>query len=62
MLRADVQKAVIREWLALPADERRTKDQAVAYAMRAANRFKFRYKGDRHQLVQIWLFKYVGLP
>jgi hypothetical protein len=26
------------------------------------NRFKFRYKGDRYQLIQVWLFKYVGLP
>jgi hypothetical protein len=46
MLRADAQRAVIREWLALPADDR----------------FKFRYKGDRYQLIQVWLFKYVGLP
>ena len=53
--------AVIREWLVLPADERKTKEQAVAYAMRAADRFKFRYKGDRYQLIQIWLFKYIGL-
>ena len=62
MLRADAQRAVIREWLALPADDRKTKEQAVAYAMRAADRFKFRYKGDRYQLIQIRLFKYVGLP
>jgi hypothetical protein len=62
MLRADAQRAIIREWLALPADERKTKDQAVAYAMTAADRFKFRYKGDRYQLIQVWLFKYVGLP
>jgi hypothetical protein len=62
MRRADAQKAIIREWLALPADERKTKEQAVAYAMRAAHRLKFRYKGDRHQLIQIWLFKYVNLP
>jgi hypothetical protein len=34
----------------------------VAFAMTAADRFKFRYKGDRHQLIQVWLFKYVGLP
>jgi hypothetical protein len=62
MLRADAQRAIIREWLALPADERKTKDQAMAYAMTAADRFKFRYKGDRYQLIQVWLFKYVGLP
>jgi hypothetical protein len=42
-LPADAQRAVIREWLALPADERKTKEQAVAHAMRAADRFKFRY-------------------
>ena len=53
MLRADAQRAVIREWLALPTDERKIKEQAVAYAMRAADRFKFRYKGDRYQLIQI---------
>jgi hypothetical protein len=62
MLRADAQRAVIREWLALPADQRKTKEQAVAYAMTAVDRFKFRYKGDRYQLIQVWLFKYVGLP
>jgi hypothetical protein len=62
MLKADAQRAVIRAWLALPADERKTKEQAVAFATTAAHRFKFRYKGDRYQLIQIWLFKYVGLP
>ena len=62
MLKADAQRAIIREWLALPPEERRTKEQAVTYAMTAAHRFKFRYKGDRYQLIQIWLFKYVGLP
>jgi hypothetical protein len=72
MIRADAQRAVIREWLALPADERKTKEQAVAFAMTAAqavafamtaaDRFKFRYKGDRYQLIQVWLFKYVGRP
>jgi hypothetical protein len=62
MRRADAQRAIIREWLALPAVERKTKEQAVAHAMTAAHRFKFRYKGDRHQLIQIWLFKYIGLP
>jgi len=62
MRRADAPKAIIREWLALPADERKTKEQAVAYAMTAAHRFKFRYKGDRYQLIQLWLFKYVGPP
>jgi hypothetical protein len=55
MLGADAQRAVIREWLALPADERKTKEHAVAFAMTAAHRFKFRYKGDRYQLIQIWL-------
>jgi hypothetical protein len=62
MLKADAQRAVIREWLALPTDERKTKEQAVAYPMRAADQFTFRYKGDRYQLIEIWLFKYVGLP
>ena len=62
MLKADAQKAIVREWFSLPADERKTKEQAVAFAMTAAHRFKFRYKGDRYQLIQIWLFKYVGLP
>jgi hypothetical protein len=41
MRRADAQRAIIREWLALPAHERMTKEQAVAYAMAAAERFKF---------------------
>ena len=62
MNRADAQRAVIREWLPLPVEERKTKEQAVAYAMTAADRFKFRYKRDRYQLIQVWLFKYVGLP
>ena len=62
MVKADAQRAIIREWLGLPADERKTKEQAVAFAMTAAHRFKFRYKGDLYQLIQIWLFKYVGLP
>ena len=62
MVKPDAQRAIIREWLALPADERKTKEQAVAYAMAAAARFRFRYKGDRYQLIQLWLFKYIGQP
>jgi hypothetical protein len=34
----------------------------MAYAMTGADRFKFRYKGDRYQLIQVSLFKYVDLP
>ena len=32
----------------------------MAYATTAADRLKFRYKGDRYQPIQVWLFKYVG--
>ena len=41
MLRADAKSAVIREWLALPADERKTKEQAVAYPITAVDRSNF---------------------
>jgi hypothetical protein len=45
MLRADAKRAVIREWLALPADQRKTKEQAVAYAMTAAYRVQISLQG-----------------
>ena len=54
--------AIVREWRALPADQRKTDAQAAAFATRAMQRYPFRAKGDRYQYIMGWLGPYVGKP
>ena len=56
----DLRRAVIREWMSLPRDERRTADQAAAFAAKAAKKREFRSGGDRYQRVLAWLSPRTG--
>ena len=47
-------RAIIREWMSLPQSERRTTDQAAAFAAKAATK-PFPCSGDRAQRIQAWL-------
>ncbi|SEE70468.1 hypothetical protein SAMN05444161_8661 [Rhizobiales bacterium GAS191] len=53
---------IVREWLALPAEERATESQALAFAMKVADRFQFRSLGGRYQIIKGWLQRHIGLP
>ena len=56
----DSRRAIIREWMSLPRDERRTADQAAAFAARATNKHLFRCSGDRSQRILVWLSPRIG--
>jgi hypothetical protein len=50
----NARRAVIREWMSLPQSERRTTDQAAAFAAKAAAK-PFPCSGDRYQRILVWL-------
>ncbi|HMG49012.1 MULTISPECIES: hypothetical protein [Inquilinus] len=53
-------RVIIREWMTLPQGERRTADQAAAFAAKASERHGFRCSGDRHQTIMAWLLPRTG--
>jgi len=55
MLKDDAKREMVRLWLSLPPDERRTEQQAAMFAMAHKDRFNFKASGDRYQVVKGWL-------
>jgi hypothetical protein len=53
-------RTIIREWMALPKAERRTDDQATAFAAKAASAHAFDCSGARRQRILAWLKPRVG--
>jgi hypothetical protein len=54
----DARRAIIREWMALPKDKRRTQEQAAAFATKAKE--KVPGSGDPYQRVMAWLLPRTG--
>jgi hypothetical protein len=44
-------RAILAEWRRLPESERQTEGQLAAFAMKMANTYSFRYRGDKYQCV-----------
>jgi hypothetical protein len=56
-------RAVIREWMALPRDKRRTEEQAAGFAAKAAQRHKLpRSRRDPCPVMMDWLLPQTGKP
>jgi hypothetical protein len=53
-------RTLIREWMALPKAERRTPEQAQAFAAKAAAASTFDCSGDRRQRILVWLQPRIG--
>ncbi len=53
-------RAIIREWMSLPQDKRRTAEQAAAFAAKATETHELRLTGDRCQRVMAWLSPRIG--
>jgi hypothetical protein len=53
-------RAIIREWMALPREQRQTTEQAAAFGLKAVEKHKFRYSGDRQRRIAIWLMPRIG--
>jgi hypothetical protein len=61
MTRSEAQAAIISDWRALPAPERMTEDQAARFAMAINDRYDFRSKADRYQVIKGWLLNHLAM-
>lgn len=59
MTKEEARLACIRDWMALPPDERRTEHQAAVFAMRIKDRYVFRSSDDRYQVIKGWLQRFL---
>jgi hypothetical protein len=53
---------IIREWRALPMEQRQTEEQVEAFAMQIKDKYKFSSdSADPYQTVRGWLLSYLSL-
>jgi hypothetical protein len=62
MKKEDACKAIVAEWLRLPASERATQLQAFQFAIEAKNRYSWRASGDPCQEAKGWISSLIGKP
>jgi len=55
-------RAIIRDWMALPPEQRRSPEQAAAFAAQTAAARDFRCAGDRPARILAWLRPRTGRP
>ena len=53
-------RAIIREWMLLPRENRQSEEQAAAFSLKAIEKHDFRVSGDRQLRVMAWLMPRVG--
>ena len=53
-------RAIIREWMSLPREQRQTTEQAAAFGLKAVEKHNFQCSGDRQRRIMIWLMPRVG--
>jgi hypothetical protein len=53
-------RAIIREWMSLPREKRRTAEQASAFSLKAIEKHDFRRSGDRRPRIMAWLRPRIG--
>jgi hypothetical protein len=56
----DARRTIIREWMALPKAKRRTKDDALSFATKAAERHTLKGPGDSPERIAGWLLPRIG--
>ena len=55
-----LRRTIIREWIALPPERRRTAEQAAAFAAKAVENHVFGRGTDPQARVRIWLAPRIG--
>lgn len=55
-------RAIIRDWMALPPEQRHSAEQAAAFALRSAATHSFDCAGDRPARILTWLRPRIGRP
>lgn len=53
-------RTIIREWMSLPPGNRKTAEQAVSFADKAASKHNLRCSGDRRRRILAWLWPRTG--
>jgi hypothetical protein len=48
-------RKIIREWMSLPREGRKTREQAAAFATKATEKHEFTSSGDRYRRIMAWL-------
>jgi hypothetical protein len=54
-------RAIIREWMSLPSEKRRTAEQATEFGRKAIEKHDFKCGGDREQRIMAWLKPRTGV-
>ncbi len=63
MDRHAIRRSVIREWMALPRDQRRTAEQTAGFAAKTLQRHELpRSRRDPYQVMMGWLLPRTGKP
>jgi hypothetical protein len=55
MTKEEAKRAVLRDWIALPSQMRKTQVDALVFAMSVKDKYRFRCSGDRYQVIKGWL-------
>jgi hypothetical protein len=59
MLKKQAEREIIREWMSLPENERRTEHQAAQFALRMKRKYPFDYVGgDRYQEIRRMMLRH----
>jgi hypothetical protein len=53
-------RAIIREWMSLPRENRQSEAQAAAFTQKAIGKHDFPCSGDRQQRIMAWLMPRIG--
>jgi hypothetical protein len=56
----EARRAIIREWMSLPREQRQTEAQAAAFGRKAIEKHDFRCTGDRQRKIMVWLMPRIG--
>lgn len=57
MTKQDAEREVIRRWYMLPAQDRETQDDAVAYSHRLDQELDFETMSNKQKLIAAWLIR-----
>jgi hypothetical protein len=59
----EIRRAVIREWMALPRDQRQTEEQAAGFSAKVVQRHELpRSRHEPYQVMMSWLLPRTGKP
>ena len=62
MKRVDAKREILREWRALPKEERQTEADATRFAFTVMNKYNFGGDAaDRYQIIWAWLLRDMAL-